>query len=186
MNSIGNLLAQYRMERFGRGFKIANPYNPNAKSVAQRQTLNNAAVKVELGEDNQKGLLKANPHHTYVGSLERLPKNHPKTKNPTTDIDVQKELPQNLEPMEPLQPEEQLDTKEIQQITFTELKAAWGSKEGEENYNASCDFDGNGVINILDWPHFIEKLQASFQEFKQAYGSKSGENNFSAEAQDQG
>jgi hypothetical protein len=79
---------------------------------------------------------------------------------------------------EPVNIREQLNTKEIQRSTFEGLKAAWGSKEGDENYNASYDFDANGVINIQDWPHFLEKLQSSFQEFKQAFGSNTGETAF--------
>lgn len=178
MNSIGNLLAQYRMERFGRGFRIANPYNANAKSVAQRQPLNNAAVKVELGEDNQKDLLKVKPHHTNIGPLERSPKKHPVTTNPTTDMDVQKESSQNPESMAPSQTKEALDFKEIQQLKFQELKAAWGTKEGENNYNASYDLDKNGVIDMVDYLAFGKELQKTFEEFKLAWGTRSGEDSF--------
>jgi hypothetical protein len=96
----------------------------------------------------------------------------------TTDSGSREETPQTSRLEASSRPEAQLDLKEIQQLTFKALKAAWGARDGEANYDASYDFDKNGVINMFDWIGFSKELASSFEAFKQAYGSKVGEGSY--------
>jgi len=85
---------------------------------------------------------------------------------------------ESSEQIETLPTVDELDFKTVQQMNFSEFRAAWGAKDGEANYNASYDFDNSGGIDMVDWLAFGKDLQNSFEEFKQAWGTKAGDDNY--------
>jgi hypothetical protein len=70
--------------------------------------------------------------------------------------------------------------QEIQEINFQKIKSAWGSENGDKNFDASVDFDGNGTINILDWAGFHRTIREEFENLKKSWGAESGEKNYTS------
>jgi hypothetical protein len=71
-------------------------------------------------------------------------------------------------------------TVEIQQSVFAKIKAAWGTQEGGEGYDAAIDFNADGAINILDYQVFLKFLQTDFEALKASWGSASGQDKYNA------
>ena len=172
MNSIGNLLTRYALENLASGFRMGNSSLPSPKSVANQYSPKDEAVKVELGKDNHK--CRMGPK--VYSCVSRYGRSCPKTT--TTNLNAPKEAPEKTQSMEARQPKEPLDFKGFQQKNFEEFKAAWGAKDGEADYNATYDSDGNGVIDMVDWLAFGKEMQNSFEQFKLAYGSKTADDNY--------
>jgi len=76
-----------------------------------------------------------------------------------------------------IKPEEQA-FQALGQGYLQQFKNAWGSKSGEENFDSTFDFDGNGEINIFDSRSIRQKFQEDTQGIKQTFGSKAGQDNY--------
>jgi hypothetical protein len=169
MTTIGALLTRYAFNNLAQALGMHNGHSSSSESAASPNSSESEAFKIELGKHSNKRLVQAATYHPTVQAM-RARANAAQKSSAQVD-----NTPQSEPVGKAAQTTEQLDFQEFEQISFKAFKAAWGTKDGEANFNAAYDFDNNGIIDMLDYLEFGKALQASFKEFKQAWGSAATE-----------
>jgi len=179
MSTVNNIqLTHYAIEGLAMKFGMRSTSASATIKAAGNKALRDNAVIVEVAKDNPDRFEETETYRPFPVEHVQAQTKHENTK--TTNSEALNDVQETIQSAEAFHKLDELDIKTIRHKRFLEFGAAWGTQEGQANYDASYDLDENGVIDIKDWFAFETDFANSFKKFGAAWGTQEGQSNYDA------